>query len=150
MSHQETLQQKIAQLEQRNAQLEQENKHLRERVEWLGAFFERAPVGFVLESKGGWVIESNPRAQEILGYRGEELRGMAFTEFSHPDDLPHELQLFEQLLTGVCKSYVNDKRYICRDGQIFYGRVHVSFLREPGQSSQPVVIGIIEEVGEQQ
>lgn len=141
-----TLQQRIAELEQRTAELEQENKQLRDRVEWLGAFFERAPIGFVLESKGGWVIESNPYAQHILGYTSDEMRGMAFTEFSHPDDLPHEMELFEQLLTGVCSSYVNDKRYIRKDGQIVHGRVHVSFLREPGQSVQPVVIGILEEM----
>jgi len=140
--------QRIAQLEQENNELQQKNSRLEERIDWLKTFFERAPMGFVIESKGGWVIESNRKTQEILGYTAEELRGMAFTEFSHPDDLSQELVLFEKLITGEHSSYINKKRYIRKDGSVFDGQVRVSFLREPGGTAQPVVIGIIEEIGD--
>lgn len=142
------LQEKIEELQQQNNTLQQETQQLRERLEWLQTFFDHAPVGFLLESKGGWVIESNRKIQSMLGYTGEELRGKAFTEFSHPDDLPAEQDLFEQLHVGDCDSYTNEKRYVCKDGQSIRGRVHVSFLRDPQHSSQPVVIGIVEEIKE--
>jgi PAS domain S-box-containing protein len=141
-----TDQQRIAELERQLDRLLKENLRLQERMEWLSVFFERAPVGFILESKGGWVIESNTATQQILGYSAEELRGMAFTEFSHPEDLGNELEMFEKLLTGEHRSYTNKKRYIRKDGTVIHGQVHVSFLHEPGGVSQPVVIGIIEPI----
>jgi PAS domain S-box-containing protein len=139
-------QHKVAELEKQLDRLLKENLRLQERMEWLSVFFERAPVGFILESKGGWVIESNAKTQQILGYSAEELRGMAFTEFSHPDDLGNELELFEKLVTGEYRSYSNKKRYIRKDGTVIHGHVHVSFLQEPRSVLQPVVIGIIEQI----
>src|SRR5207244_6977549 len=50
------------------------------------AIFDRAAIGISLVDMEGRLIESNSRLQEMLGYREEELRGMVFTDFTHPDD----------------------------------------------------------------
>jgi diguanylate cyclase (GGDEF)-like protein/PAS domain S-box-containing protein len=54
----------------------------------------------------------------MLGYAPDELVGVAFTEFTHPDDVGADVALFEALMRGERDNYQLEKRYLHRDGRI--------------------------------
>ena len=64
---------------------------LRESEERFRTAFEHSPLGMGLGDPDGRVIGSNAMLEEMLGYGKDELRGMSYAEFTHPDDLAGEL-----------------------------------------------------------
>ncbi len=46
----------------------------------------------VIRVEDGTVLLSNPAMQRLLGYTKEELTGMPFTQFTHPDDVEKQKQ----------------------------------------------------------
>jgi PAS domain S-box-containing protein len=106
----------------------QAEKQLQATAERLKAVLENAPVGIVINSPKGGLIEPNAAYQRICGYSVEELKGKKFADYTHPDDVAENLQLFEQLRSDKLQSYVMEKRYIRKDGEIIWVRVIASRL----------------------
>ncbi len=50
----------------------------------LRVIFENAAIGMVARRLGRPAAQANRALQQLLGYTEEELRGMAFPEFTHP------------------------------------------------------------------
>src|SRR5581483_905420 len=90
----------------------------------------------------------NRRLEEILGYTEQELRLMTFPEFTHPEDVWADWELFEELVRGERSHYGLDKRYLRSDGKIVHGRLTVSLVRNPDGSPRQAV-GMVEDVTEQ-
>ncbi|HWQ18171.1 MAG TPA: PAS domain S-box protein, partial [Methanotrichaceae archaeon] len=61
------------------------------------SIFEKSQIGIVLGDLEGRVVQSNSAIESMLGYRKEELLGMAFKEFTYPDDLDIETPLVSEL-----------------------------------------------------
>lgn len=113
----------------------------------LRAVFDGAALGIALADAEGHILESNPALQAMLGYRAGELRGMVFTDFTHPEDVTADLDLYQELVAGKRERYSLDKRYIHKDGQVIWARLVVSLVRhglEPGYA-----IGLVEDITEQ-
>jgi PAS domain S-box-containing protein len=111
------------------------------------AIFERAAIGIGLVDLGGRIIESNPALQQMLGYSREELRHMVFTEVTHPDDVQADVNLFKELMAEQRDHYQIEKRYICKDGRIIWGRLTVSLIRDAKGSPQFAIV-MIEDITE--
>lgn len=131
---QEQLREMNIELEQRvirrTAQIEATNNARRASEQRFRAIFEWAGLGIVLGDATGMIVESNPTFQQFLGYTSDELRGMHYTEFSHPDDLLAESTLATELLANKRESYELEKRYIRKDGSIVWGQVTTSLIRD--------------------
>ncbi len=84
------------------------------------SYFESGSIGMGVTAADKIWIEVNQRLCRMFGYTKEELIGRAWTELSHPDDLPSNLALFQQALDGKIDNYEVDKRFIHKDGQIVY------------------------------
>lgn len=93
------------------------------------AIFARASIGVALIDRNGYAIESNPALQRMLGYSPDELRRIAFYEFTHPEDLEPDATLFRDMLDGRSEQYQIEKRYLRKSGEIMWGRLSVSLLR---------------------
>ena len=53
----------------------------------LSAFFRRSNIGLAITSpRAGWLMV-NPKLCALLGYSETELKGLTWTELTHPDDL---------------------------------------------------------------
>ncbi len=133
---------------QRVTELEQTCARQQEQIEWLEALFARAVTGLVTASPEGDVIHSNHAFQEIVGYSAQELQGMSFKVFTHPDDLNKEENLLAELLDGKRNSYQVNKRYIHKDGAIVWVSVGISLLHNQ-QGGLLGLIASVEDVTEQ-
>ncbi|HXF37908.1 MAG TPA: PAS domain S-box protein [Actinomycetota bacterium] len=118
------------------------------REEVFRAIFEEAGIGMALVDLEGRPVAANRRLQEILGYTEPELRSMTFPEFTHPDDVRADWELFEELVRGERSHYQLDKRYLRKDGGIVHGRLTVSLVRNPDGSPR-LAVGMVEDVTEQ-
>jgi diguanylate cyclase (GGDEF)-like protein/PAS domain S-box-containing protein len=91
--------------------------------------FENATVGMALEDVEGGIIDANHALCEMLGYSEHELVGMAFSAFTHPDDVERDLEHMHRLLSGEIHSYRTEKRYLHADGHEVWAILSVSRAR---------------------
>lgn len=120
---------------------------LRKSEQRFRVIFERAAMGLVLADSTGSVQEANPAFQQLLGYSYEELHGMSYVVMSHPDDLPLEQPLAAEVVAGHKTSYELEKRYIRKDGSIFWGHLSVSLIRD--EAGEPAFgVSIVQDITE--
>lgn len=111
------------------------------------AIFQAAAMGVIQCTMDGRVVESNPAAQRMLGYSRQELRGMHFRDFTHPDDVDADLQLFEEMVEGKRDYYQIEVRYVRKDSDWGWVRLTVSLVRGPDGNPE-FAIGMTEEITE--
>ena len=85
----------------------------------------------IVSPEGRW-LRVNRRLSQLLGYEAEELSRLTFQQVTHPDDLESDLELVRDLLEGRRDNYLLEKRYLRRDGEPFWGSLHVSLVRREG------------------
>ena len=89
-----------------------------------------APIGMAISVLDGPWVAVNPALCELFGRDERELlEGASFGELTHPDDLPGELVLLEELLAGNRTHYALDKRYLRPDGEVVWTTTVVSLVR---------------------
>ncbi|MFP4354825.1 MAG: PAS domain S-box protein [Phycisphaerae bacterium] len=107
--------------------------------------FEMAAVGIAYVSgETGRFLRVNPKLCQILGYSEEELIGKGFQEVTHPRDAEKGKQLFEQLRSGQQSSAVMEKRYLHKDGNEVYCRIHTRYIAEENHC-----LTVLEDITEQ-
>jgi PAS domain S-box-containing protein len=109
------------------------------------AMFLGAGIGMALLDPNGRMLETNPALQSMLGYDPEELRGMTFSEITHPADVKLDLELFQGMMAGDYDYYQMEKRYIHRNGRLVWGNVILSLIPDTGAGLQ-LGIGMIEDI----
>ena len=89
------------------------------------AVFEQSPLGLALgDAATSSLIVVNNRFLEITGLSHEEYVQQHWAEYTHPDDLPAELDLLERLQKGEISGYEIDKRFLRPDGSSVW--IHLS------------------------
>lgn len=94
------------------------------------AIFEGAGIGIAQVDPRGRPIISNPALQRMLGYTAAELRTMVFTDFTHPDDVDTNRARYQELMAGQRDHFELEKRYYRKDGQLIWGHLTVSSVRD--------------------
>src|SRR5580693_7883304 len=103
---------------------------LSESEERFQAIFAQAAVGIAqIGLDGAWLLV-NSRFCRMLGYSETELRRKTLQDITHPDDNDESLTGRRQLLAGEISSHTMEKRYLRRDGTVFWGRLHRSLVRD--------------------
>lgn len=111
------------------------------------AIYEYAPLGISQIDLEGYFIDLNHTFLKMLGYSSRELIGQKWIQITHPDDLPLNMRLYKELLTGQRESYHLVKRFIRRDGSPLWVSASVTGGRnETGNLN--FVVGIIEDISE--
>ncbi|HET9223566.1 MAG TPA: PAS domain S-box protein [Roseiflexaceae bacterium] len=109
--------------------------------------FEQATIGIALVNMAGWPIETNSALQEMLGYSADELRSMAFVDFTHPADVDADVALFGELVRGEREFYQITKRYLHKNGQVVWGNLRISLVHGSHGESR-FAIGMVEDITE--
>lgn len=102
---------------------------LRRSEERLRAIFANSPIGILVSDLDGGRVEANPALERFLGGSAAEfLEDVA--RFSHPEDFALDERLFRELCAGERDCYQMEKRYIRADGELVWGDLSVSLLRD--------------------
>ena len=103
-------------------------RELRESERRFRKIFENAAIGIVIGDEEGHLLRPNPAHQSMMGYEEEELQKLHFSDITYPDDIERDAALFEELIDGKRDRYQIEKRYVRKDGSVFWGRLTVSLL----------------------
>jgi PAS domain S-box-containing protein len=111
----------------------------------LHSIFKGAAIGIGLDSLDGTIIESNPALCKLLGYTQAELAQMTFAQFSHPDDVAVDVELFQEMIAGRRDSYQIEKRQLRKDGSLRWVRLTNSLVRDRAGKPQ-YTIAVAEDI----
>jgi two-component system, cell cycle sensor histidine kinase and response regulator CckA len=104
---------------------------LREREAYLSAFFNNSAIGISVEDSAGKYKKVNHHYVEMFGYENEaELFEFTVGMLTHPDDRMDTATALKQLANGETDFYRTEKRYIRKDGSVFWGEVSVSPVKD--------------------
>jgi PAS domain S-box-containing protein len=94
------------------------------------------------------IIDANPAICRMYGMTREEMIGMSAAEVTYPEDNPQSTQLLDELVSGQRNSYEIDRRYIRRNGEVFWAHVTMSSVR--GLDGKPLyLVGMVIDIDEQ-
>lgn len=113
--------------------------------------FDNAGIGILVgDLRLRRIVAANAALGAMLGYRCDELVGLdmeGIKGMSHPDDFEVDLTLFQELLDGKRERYSIEKRYVRKDGRLFWGRLTVSLVRA-GDERPALSVGMLENIDE--
>ena len=118
---------------------------LRDSEERFRVSFDDAAVGMAIADLEGHILQSNETLRQMLGYDAAELRSKLRTNLIHPEDNGADHDLYQALLAGRRRTYQVEQRYIRKDGQVIWGRLGVSLVRDAGGTPQ-FSIGILSDI----
>ena len=89
-----------------------------------------ASIGMCLVAPDGSFLEVNPALCELLGREESLLLTTTWQELTHPEDLETDTALVQAVLDGERDSYRLSKRYLRPDGEVVWGDLAVSCVRD--------------------
>jgi PAS domain S-box-containing protein len=129
-------------------QQKQDQETLRESEARFKAMFDNTSVGIALTSLDRGILQVNEAAARITGYPMEELITMNPINLALPEDRHIGDDILHEMIAGKRDSMRVERRYVRKNGEVFWGRVTYSLVRSPDR--QPVyLIGLIEDINEQ-
>lgn len=119
---------------QDNRTQEQLNQALKQSEQRFQRYFEIPLVGIALFSpERGW-IDANEKFCDMMGYNNlDDLQSVSWVTLSHPDDLEHDIEYFNNIVSGQVNDYNIDKRFIRKDGNCIDASVSIRCIRKPNQ-----------------
>ncbi|MDP3149934.1 MAG: PAS domain S-box protein [Ignavibacteria bacterium] len=114
-------------------------------VEHFKNFFEMFNMPMAIVSLSGTIVKTNKTFCELLQYEENELVNMNFTQFTHPADIENDLNLLKQLVHGKLNSIKDEKRFRKKNGEIFWGKISLTLLRD-SFGNPKFVAGTVEDI----
>jgi PAS domain S-box-containing protein len=90
---------------------------------------ESSPIGFALCTPEDEYLVVNEAYCKIVGRTRDELEGLTWRDFTHPDDLDAEVTASTRLVEGSLPHVELERRMIRGDGSTVWVRKHISMVR---------------------
>jgi PAS domain S-box-containing protein len=116
----------------------------RENHAMFRAVYDNAGVGVILREPGGQLVSCNRAFTRMIGRSTDTLRVLAPSAYVHGEDLAFPLERHAELLAGRRESYELDRRYLGADGEILWGQVTVSAVRDNSDQLRYLVEMIVD------
>jgi len=107
--------------------------------------FEYAAAGICMVGTDGIFIKINDAFVQLLGYQEKELLKMHFNDITHPDDFSIGLDQLKSLIEGKTVQTSFSKRYISKSGQVIWGYLSVSLVRDNSNAPRFFITHIIDQ-----
>lgn len=118
---------------------------LRDSEERWQRFVADAPVGLVVVDADKRIISANKAFCALTGYSEREVIDNTYALYTHPDDLPKNLELTEAFFSGQRDEYTYEKRYIRKDGGVIWVSIRANRLRVHGHDA-PLLLAVVEDI----
>ncbi len=105
---------------------------------------EQAPVGIARLSLDSRFEDVNPKFCEITGYTREELLARRCPDITYPDDVPQTLAGYDRLRAGARRSFTQEKRYIRKDGTVFWAVLTASAVG--GDGAPRFLLAVVDDI----
>ncbi len=139
-----TAQLMVAVLEERR----QSEDKIRQSESRFRSIFDGAYMGIAVANKEGQILSANPAFQQLMGYTEVELQQKRFADFTHPDDIDTNLNLYKEIRTGSIDKYQIEKRYINKKGDTIWASLYSTLIPDPN-SDEEVHLGMVSDITEQ-
>ena len=120
---------------------------LRDSEEKFRQLFENAPIGIATGKAGMKIATANAAFSKMFGYTLDELQHMTIFDLTHPDHLAETSQLINKVVGSEIQHYSLEKRYVRKDGSIFWGRAIATELAKWGTQTR-YFMGMIEDISQ--
>jgi len=110
----------------------------------FAASFQASAIGKAIVDLSGRCTAVNSSFAEMLGYTPFELVGVAFTDFTHVDDVRADLALFEAVMRGERDNYQLEKRYLARDGRVVDVLLSTAVVRDDSGTAIQFIAEVID------
>ena len=109
---------------------------LRESQKRLQVLFENSPVGtMAVAPESARILQANHKCLEMFGYTLEEIQERTVTDITDPADVQLSIKTMQKIARGEMDTAQFEKRYVRKDGSVFWGDVAITALRgEDGKS----------------
>jgi PAS domain S-box-containing protein len=97
-------------------QRKQAEDALRRSEDFFRSVIENALDGIVVLNMNGKIIYGSPSIERLLGYRQEELIGTDCFGFTHPDEIPNDVKLFNDISLNPETSVLTESVVRHKDG----------------------------------
>lgn len=112
------------------------------------ALFENVAVGVAVMGLDRKPIAFNPVTERMTGYTFDDIKDVDPRSLVLPEDKEMDTELFEDLINGRRNSYVMERRYRRKNGEIFWARVNYSLVRDL-DGKPDYLVGIMEDIDDQ-
>ena len=112
---------------------------LRESGEMLRAIFNSSAVGVAVLTTEGRFLQVNQAFSAITGYSEAELRQLDCAALTHGDDCARMWEQIGQLLAGDIQTFVIEKRYFRKNGEMIWVQDSVSLTRDAGNRPANII-----------
>jgi two-component system, cell cycle sensor histidine kinase and response regulator CckA len=109
--------------------------------------FEQSGIGMAVMSPDGRWLRVNQALCDMLGSAPDDLVGFSAEARTHPDDIPADREAIRLLLTGECRTYTMEKRYLTRSGEVLWALVNVSLVSD-AEAKPTHLIAVIHDITE--
>ena len=116
--------------------MQEAEESLRQSEELFRGAFERTNVAMVLTDVNNRFIRVNAAFARLFGYSESEVLRMSLADVTYADDLADSLDRRQALLAGKSEFFQMEKRYVHKDGHVFWGLANISLVRDA--SGQPL------------
>jgi PAS domain S-box-containing protein len=114
----------------------QSEEILRESEDKFRKIFEESPFGMAMAGKDLGILKANSAFCKMMGYTEEDLMGMTFKSFTHPDYRKRDEFELLRLIANEIPIYHIEKQYIRNDNRIIWGSSTVSTIRNNNDEVQ--------------
>jgi len=98
-------------------------------LEHYRTIVELAPIGLVqVDPQTGRYTAFNQHFLDLFGYSADEMLRLRIWDVTHPDDREQDWQRFSAAVRGEVPEHVAEKRYVRKDGTVFWGWVRVRIV----------------------
>lgn len=110
--------------------------------------FRASPIGMAVLDESGKVVAANPSYVHLLGREASDVVGRPFSEFTHPDDLNRDRDMFGQVASGSLSHGQIHKRYVDGRGNTVWARVTLTEVGPSKPGSARRFVTQVEDVTE--
>ena len=96
----------------------------------LELIFQHAPIGIAITDWDARFIRVNACFQRMLGYTQDELTHLTGWDTIYPEDRPRNVALRDELWSGKRSSFMWERRYVRKGGEVFWAQNTVSLIRD--------------------
>lgn len=122
-------------------------EELRESENKFRQTFDLSPVGIVMVGLDKRFLRCNNSFSQSLGYKPEELIGKAIADVTFHEDIELGMDDMMSILNEEIESTQIQKRYLRKDGNIVWGEVLISLVRDHKNQAQ-YFLAIIQDITE--